>query len=73
MASILDPTKERNAHIDQRLRTDTLVWFHHCTPRRAPHAVAVLGSSGTANQSDFSQPKTQKLRNLQHNPNVLLA
>jgi PPOX class probable F420-dependent enzyme len=73
MASILDLTKERDAHIDQRLRLDTTIWLNTVRPDGRPHAVVVWFLWDGEAIFIFSQPKKQKLRNLQHNPNVLLA
>jgi PPOX class probable F420-dependent enzyme len=73
MASILDLTRERDAHIDQRLRNDITIWLNTVRPDGRPHAVVVWFLWDGEAILIFSQPKTQKLRNLQHNPNVLLA
>jgi PPOX class probable F420-dependent enzyme len=73
MASILDLTRERDAHIDQRLRNDITIWLNTVRPNGRPHAVVVWFLWDGEAILIFSQPKTQKLRNLQHNPNVLLA
>ena len=73
MASILDLTKERDAHIDQRLRKDITIWLNTVRPDGRPHAVVVWFLWDGEAILIFSQPKTQKLRNLHHNPNVLLA
>ena len=73
MASILDLTRERDAHIDQRLRNDITIWLNTVRPDGRPHAVVVWFLWDGEAILIFSQPKTQKLRNLHHNPNVLLA
>ena len=73
MASILDLTRERDAHIDQRLRNDITIWLNTVRPNGRPHAVVVWFLWDGEAILIFSQPKTQKLRNLHHNPNVLLA
>ena len=73
MASILDLTRERDAHIDQRLRNDITIWLNTVRPDGRPHAVVVWFLWDGEAILIFSQPKTQKLRNLQHNSNVLLA
>ena len=73
MASILDPTKERDAHIEQRLRTDPTVWFITVRPDGRPHAVVVWFLWDGDSFLIFSQTNKQKLRNLQSNSNVLLA
>ncbi len=73
MASILDLTKERDAHIDRRLRNDIIVWLNTVRPDGRPHAVAVWFLWDGESFLIFSQPHTQHIRNLQHNSNVLLA
>jgi PPOX class probable F420-dependent enzyme len=73
MASILDLTKERDAHINQRLREDPIVWLTTVRPDGRPHAVAVWFLWDGETFLIFSKPNNQKIRNLQHNPNVLLA
>ena len=73
MASILDLTKERDAHIDQRLHDDITIWLSTVRPDGRPHAVVVWFLWDGESILIFSQPKKQKLRNIQHNSNVLLA
>jgi PPOX class probable F420-dependent enzyme len=73
MASFLDLTKERDAHIEQRLRTDHITWLITVRPDGRPHAVAVWFLWDGDTILIFSRPNNQKLRNLQANPNVLLA
>ncbi len=73
MTSILDPTKERDRHIDQRLRTDPITWLITVRPDGRPHAVAVWFLWYDGAFLIFSRPNNQKIRNLQSNPNVLLA
>lgn len=73
MASILDLTNKRDAHIDQRLRENLIIWLTTVRPDGRPHAVAVWFLWDGETFLIFSQPNTQKIRNLQHNLNVLLA
>ena len=73
MASILDLTKKRDAHIDQRLRNDITIWLNTVRPDARPHAVVVWFLWDGEAILIFSQPEKQKLRNLQHNANVVLA
>lgn len=73
MASILDLTNKRDAHIAQRLRDDIIVWLNTVRPDGRPHAVAVWFLWDGENILIFSKPRQQKLSNIQHNPNVLLA
>lgn len=73
MASILDLTKERDAHIDQRLRNDEVIWLNSVRPEGRPHAVVVWFLWDGESVLIFSKPKNQKVRNIEQNENVLLA
>ncbi|GAC1429413.1 MAG: TIGR03667 family PPOX class F420-dependent oxidoreductase [Ktedonobacteraceae bacterium] len=73
MVSVLDLTQQRHAHIDQRLRDDYVIWLHSTRPDGRPHAVVVWFLWDGGSVLIFSQPNKQKLRNIQHNPNILLA
>lgn len=73
MASILDLTQERHAHIQQRLHEDTIVWLNTVRPDGRPHAVAVWFLWDGETFLIFSKPKNQKITNIRHNSNVLLA
>ena len=73
MASLLDLTKERDAHIDQRLHNDEVIWLNSVRPDGRPHAVVVWFLWDGESVLIFSQPKNQKVRNIEKNENVLLA
>ena len=73
MASILDLTKERDAHIDQRLRTNRIVWLNTVRPDGRPHSVAVWFLWHNETILIFSRPNNQKIRNLRQNANVILS
>jgi PPOX class probable F420-dependent enzyme len=73
MASFLDLTKERDAHIEQRLHTNQVTWLVSVRPDGRPHAVAVWFLWDGDTILIFSRPNNQKIRNIQANPNVLLA
>lgn len=73
MTSFLDLSKERDAHIDKRLRENITVWLNTVRPDGRPHAVVVWFLWDGETFLIFSKPKNQKLYNIQHNPNVLLA
>lgn len=70
---MLNLTSQKDAHIDQRLRTDPIIWLSTVRPDGRPHIVAVWFLWDGETVLMFSQPQTQKIRNLQHNPNVMLA
>ncbi len=73
MPSSLDTTRERDAHIEQRLRTDEVIWLNSVRPDGRPHSVVVWFLWNDDSILIFSQPDKQKVRNLRNNPNVVLA
>ena len=73
MAALLDLSKKRHAHIDQRLRENVIAWLISVRPDGRPHAVAVWFLWDGETILIFSRPDTQKLRNLHQNSHVLLA
>ena len=70
---MLDLTKERDAHIDGRLHRELMLWLSTVRPDGRPHLVPVWFLWDGETILIFSQPNQQKLRNLQHNPNVVVA
>ncbi|HVU65721.1 MAG TPA: TIGR03667 family PPOX class F420-dependent oxidoreductase [Ktedonobacteraceae bacterium] len=72
MASLLDLSNKKDAHVDQRLREDVVIWLATVRPDGRPHAVAVWFLWDGEAILIFSKPNQQKLVNIQNNPNVLL-
>ena len=70
---MLDLTQPKYAHVDERLRSDIMIWLNTVRADGRPHSAAVWFLWDGSQFLIFSQPNTQKLRNLQHNPNVVLA
>ncbi len=70
---MLDLTKEKDAHIDKRLRAELMMWLSTVRPDGRPHLVPVWFLWDGETILIFSQPNQQKLHNLQHNPNVVVA
>ena len=70
---MLDLSQTQHAHIDQRLRSDIMIWFNTVRADGRPHSVAVWFLWDGAQFLIFSQPKTQKVRNVRQNPHVVLA
>jgi PPOX class probable F420-dependent enzyme len=66
-------TNPKNAHVDQRLRTDPIIWLTTVRADGRPHTVAVWFLWDGEKFLIFSEPNKQKLRNLQHNSHVTLA
>ena len=70
---MLDLTKTRNAHIDERLRSDIMIWLNTVRADGRPHSAAVWFLWDGSAFLIFSRPNNQKIRNLRQNSNVLLA
>ncbi|HEX6778311.1 MAG TPA: TIGR03667 family PPOX class F420-dependent oxidoreductase, partial [Ktedonobacterales bacterium] len=70
---MLDLTQKRDAHIDQRLRKDSIIWLGSVRPDGRPHLVAVWFLWTGKALLIFSKPNQQKVRNLRQNPRVILA
>ena len=70
---MLDLTKTQDAHVDQRLRSDVMIWLNSVRADGRPHSAAVWFLWDGSAFLIFSRPKTQKVRNLRQNTNVLLA
>ncbi|MDQ2717336.1 MAG: TIGR03667 family PPOX class F420-dependent oxidoreductase [Chloroflexota bacterium] len=69
----LDTTQPAAAHIDERLRSDSVIWLGSVRADGRPHLVAVWFLWDGDTFLIFSQPGKQKVRNLQQNRNVVLA
>ena len=70
---MLDLAQSKHAHVDQRLRSDIIIWFTTVRADGRPHSVAVWFLWDGEQFLIFSRPKNQKVRNLHHNSNVVLA
>ena len=70
---MLDLTTPRDAAIDRRLVGDLIIWLTTVRPDGRPHSVPVWYWWDGAAVLIFSEPKTQKIRNLRHDPDVVLA
>lgn len=69
---MLDLTRERDAHIDQRLRDNVIIWLNSVRADGRPHSAAVWFLWDGSHILIFSQDN-QKMRNLRQNPHVSLA
>lgn len=68
-----DQAKPNNAHVEQRLREELMVWFTTVRADGRPHTVPVWFLWDGDAFLIFSQPGNLKIRNLQRNPHVTLA
>jgi PPOX class probable F420-dependent enzyme len=68
----LDPSQPKDAHIQERLERNVIIWITSVRPDGRPHSVPVwfLWEDGTV--LIFSRPD-QKIKNLRANPRVVLA
>ena len=69
----LDLSNPKDAHIDQRLRAEPIIWLGTVRPDGRPHMVPVWFFWDGETITIYSQPNNQKMRNLQHSTNVTLA
>lgn len=63
----------QDAHVDERLRKEPIIWLSTVRPDGRPHLVPVWFFWDGKTITICSQPHTQKMRNLKHNPHVMLA
>jgi len=70
---MLDITRPWEAHIDQRLRADPIIWLASTRPDGRPHVVPVWFLYDGTTILSFSLPAAQKVRTLCQNPAVMLA
>jgi PPOX class probable F420-dependent enzyme len=70
---MLDLRDPKGAHIDARLRAEPIIWLSSVRPDGSPHLVPVWFLWDGAAILIFSKPRAQKVRNLRHNPQVMLA
>jgi PPOX class probable F420-dependent enzyme len=62
-----------HAHVEQRLRTDWWIWLTTVRPDGRPHVILVGFFWDGQTFLMFSEPNKQKVRNVRHNPHVMLA
>src|SRR5262249_32700548 len=70
---MLDLSRPQDAHTDQRLREDKILWLGTVRPDGRPHLVPVWFLWDGATIYIFSIPEQQKIRNIRQNPQVILA
>jgi PPOX class probable F420-dependent enzyme len=70
---MLDLSQERDSHIEQRLRDDSIIWLGSVRPDGRPHLVAVWFLWTGSDLLIFSKPDQQKIRNLRQSSRVVLA
>ena len=70
---MLDLSRERDAHIDRRLRRELIIWLSTVRSDGRPHLVPVWYLWDGHTLLIFSEPSAQKVRNLRHSRQVVLA
>src|SRR5438477_5945670 len=70
---MLDLAQPKDAHIEQRLRSELIIWLSTVRPDGRPHLVPVWFWWDGATVLIFGQPNSQKVRNLRHNSQVVVA
>ena len=70
---MLDLIDSKGVHIDRRLRAEPIIWLSSVRPDGRPHLVPVWFLWDGAAILIFSKPAAQKVRNLRHSPQVMLA
>ncbi len=70
---MLDSTNPKAAHFDRRLHENIIIWLAEVRPDGRPHMSAVWFLWDGQHITIFSQPSSQKVKNIPHNPRVMLA
>ena len=70
---MLDLAQPKDAHVNQRLQNEKMIWFSTVRPNGKPHLVPVWFYWDGTTILIFSQPNTEKVRDVRHNSNVMLA
>jgi PPOX class probable F420-dependent enzyme len=70
---MLDLTQPKGAHVDARLRAEPIIWLSTVRPDGRPHLVPVWFLWDGVAILIFGKPASQKVRNLRHSPQVVLA
>ena len=70
---MLDLRDSQGAHIDTRLRHEPIIWLSSVRPDGRPHLVPLWFVWDGKAILFFSKPTAQKVRNLRHNPQAMLA
>ncbi len=69
----LDLSQPKQAHINERLRAEPVIWLATVRPDGRPHLVPVWFLWDGETILIFSQPNNQKIHNLRAHPAVTLA
>jgi len=70
---MLDLSNPKDRHVDERLRSELMIWLATTRPDGKPHNVPVWYWWDGEAVLIFSQPSAQKVRNLRHSPYAVLT
>jgi PPOX class probable F420-dependent enzyme len=73
LPKLLDPSREEDIHIDERLRREPVGWLATVRPDRAPRSVPVWFLWEDPVVLVFTGVNTQKVRNIAENPAVWMT
>lgn len=68
-----DTATPKDAHVEERLRTDQIAWLGTVRPGGRPHLVPIWFLWEGESVLFFTNPDYQKVRNLRDNPRATLA
>ncbi|GLV57788.1 pyridoxamine 5'-phosphate oxidase [Dictyobacter sp. S3.2.2.5] len=69
----LDLSQPKDAHVDQRLKQESMMWLNSVKANGRPHTVPVWFLWHNNQVFIFSQPGKQKIRNIERSPYVTLS
>jgi PPOX class probable F420-dependent enzyme len=70
---MLDLSTARDRHVDERLRSEPIIWLATTRPDGRPHNIPVWFWWDGETVLIFSQPNNQKIRNLRHSSHAVLT
>ncbi|MGH2534962.1 MAG: pyridoxamine 5'-phosphate oxidase family protein [Thermomicrobiales bacterium] len=70
---MLDLADAQGVRVDNRLRSELMIWLGSTRPDGRPHLAPVWFWWDGKTVLIFSEPETQKIRNLRHSNHVVLA
>ncbi|MGI8642822.1 MAG: TIGR03667 family PPOX class F420-dependent oxidoreductase [Thermomicrobiales bacterium] len=68
-----DLNTAKDGQVAERLASDLIIWLGTVRPDGRPHLVPVWFDWDGETMTIFSQPDNQKIRNLRHEPRVILS
>jgi PPOX class probable F420-dependent enzyme len=69
----MSATAMPSPHVEQRLRSEPILWLSSVRPDGRPHLIPVWFLWDAGRLLVFSKPENQKIRNIRANANVMVA